>query len=163
MPQHERDSEAILRSCALVQGRVKQLRVTEKKPGVSSRRNLQRLIVALAAVPITTGAVSLVFGTAAIPDAGAPSASTESELHFYAVWWLGAGLFLASLAPRIEHRGRALQAVCALLVLGAVGRVLAIADAGWPQPIFVVLMALEFLLPPVLVVWQARVAHASRG
>jgi hypothetical protein len=127
----------------------------------NSRRNLQRLIVALGLVPIVTGAVSLVLGTDAIPEAGAPSASTESELRFYAVWWLGAGLFLASLAPRIEERGRELRAVCALLVLGAAGRALAIADAGRPQPIFVVLMVLEFLIPPVLVLWQARVARGG--
>jgi hypothetical protein len=133
------------------------------KTGNRSRRNLQRVIVALGLVPIVTGAASLVFGTDVIPEAGSPSASTESELRFYAVWWLGAGLFLASLAPRVEQRGRELRAVCALLVLGACGRALAIADAGRPQPIFVVLMALEFLIPPVLVLWQARVARASRG
>jgi hypothetical protein len=131
--------------------------------GSQSRRNLQRLLVAIGLVPIVTGAVSLVLGTDAIPEAGSPSANTESELRFYAVWWLGAGLFLASLAPRIEQRGRELRAVCALLVLGACGRALAIADAGRPQPIFVVLMTLEFLIPPALVLWQARVERASRG
>jgi hypothetical protein len=124
---------------------------------VTSRRHLQRAIVAVAAVPIATGAVSILFGSAVIPGGGSPSAGVESELRFYAVWWVGAGVFLASLAPRIEERGRALRAVCALLVLGAVGRMLAIFDAGWPPAMFVVLLGLELVVPLVLVVWHVRV------
>jgi hypothetical protein len=164
----------ILPPCALVPGRSGQLKVAEKRtgttrsnrrsstPGGCSRKYLQRLMVGLALVPVATGAVSLVLGTDAISAAGTPSANTESELRFYAVWWIGAGLFLASLAPHIEERGRELRVVCALLALGGVGRALGVADKGWPKPMFVVLMALELLLPLVLVLWQARVAHASR-
>jgi uncharacterized protein DUF4345 len=127
----------------------------------ASRKYLQRTLVALAAIPIATGALSLLLGSAVIPDAGSTAASVESELRFYSVWYLGAGVFLASLAPRIEQRGRELQAVCGLLVLGAVGRLLAIASSGRPHPLFVALLVVELVLPPVLVLWQARVARAA--
>lgn len=127
--------------------------------GMLSAQNLRRTIRALAVVPIVAGTLTLVLGSAVIPDPGRPSASTESELHFYGVWWIATGLFLLSLVPRIEHRGRELRVVCGLLVLAAVGRVIAIADAGWPHWQFVVLMGLEFVLPPLLVLWQRRIAE----
>jgi hypothetical protein len=128
---------------------------------MTSRRNLQRTIVAFAVVAVVTGALSVFFGSSVIPNGGSAKASVESELRFYAAWYLGAGLFLASLAPRIEHRRLELRMVGLLLILGAVGRILGIADAGWPHPIFIVLLALELALPPVLVVWQSRVSRLA--
>jgi hypothetical protein len=128
---------------------------------MTSRRNLQRTIVGFAVVAIVTGTLTVFFGTAVIPRGGSATASVESELRFYGAWYLGAGLFLASLARRIEHRAFELRMVSLLLVLGGVGRILAIADAGWPHPLFIVLLALELLLPPVLVVWQWRVSRLA--
>ena len=128
-----------------------------------ARRSLRLTILVLAAIAVTTGTISALFGTDVIAGGDATSKSVESELRFYAVWYLGAGVFLASLAPRIEQRGAALRGVCLVLFLGGIGRVLAIAGSGWPHPLYVGLMALELLLPPVLVLWQARVARASHG
>lgn len=129
---------------------------------MTSRKNLQRTITGLSVIPIFFGALVLLTGSAAIPDAGSPSASVESELRFYGAWYLGAGLFLASLAPRIEERGRELRIFAGLLILSAIGRTIGIAADGWPHPRLVGLMAVEYLLPPILVVWQARVARAER-
>jgi hypothetical protein len=129
--------------------------------GMTSRKNLQRAIVAFAVVAVVTGTLTVFFGSAIIPDGGSTTASVESELRFYAAWYLGAGLFLASLVPRIERRRLELRVVCLLFVLGGVGRIVGIADAGWPHPIFIGLLALELLLPPVLVVWQSRVSRVE--
>jgi hypothetical protein len=48
----------------------------------------------------------MLLGSDSIPDSGQPSASIESELRFYSVWWIGAGVFIAWLASRIEERTR---------------------------------------------------------
>jgi hypothetical protein len=42
----------------------------------------------------------------------------------------------------------------------AFGRAIGIVVAGRPHALFLVLMAFELLLPPLLVTWQARVARA---
>ncbi|HVL95799.1 MAG TPA: DUF4345 domain-containing protein [Solirubrobacteraceae bacterium] len=125
--------------------------------------SLGRALLVLAAIPVITGAVTVLGGSATIPRAGEPAPAVESELRFYAVWWIGAGIYLASLAPRVQERGRELRAVCALLFAGGLARVLAMLDAGAPHPLFVVLMGAELVLAVVLVAWQARVARAAAG
>ncbi len=125
-----------------------------------SRTYLQRALIGLAVIPVLAGTATLLLGSDAIPDAGRPGASVESELRFYGVWWIGAGIFLASLARDVERRGWELRVFCALLALGAAGRVIALADDGRPHATFLVLMGVEIVVAVVLVVWQARVARA---
>jgi hypothetical protein len=124
------------------------------------RRRLQGFLAGLGVVPIATGSAVLLFGSAAIPDGGVASPSLESELRLYSVWWIGGGVFLLTLIGRIERAEKELRAVCALLVLGGIGRSLAIVTEGWPHPIFVGTTALEFTVPPVLLIWQARIARS---
>jgi hypothetical protein len=121
-----------------------------------SLRNLKRTLYVLAVIPVIAGASTVLLGSDSIPAAGEPTASLESELRFYSVWWIGAGLFLAWLAPQVDERTLELRVFCALLFLAGVSRVLAILDAGWPRPSQIVLMALEFGLPVILVVWHAK-------
>lgn len=127
-----------------------------------SRTNLARAVAALAIVPMTTGALSIVLGSAIVPGGDGTAPSVESELRFYAAWWFGAGLLLLHLAPRLDERAAEFRGVCAVLFLGGVARVLGIADAGAPHWSLLVLMALELLLPPVLVLWHLRTARARR-
>jgi hypothetical protein len=129
---------------------------------MTSRRSLQWAIRGLAMIPIVVGTWTLIAGTRTVADRGAPTASVESEFHFFGAWWLGAGIFLFSLAPRIEQRTLELRVFALLLLLAALGRVVAILDAGWPEPPHVALMAAEFTLAPVLVLWQSSVARAAQ-
>lgn len=125
---------------------------------MSSLRNLRRTLYALSVVPVVAGAATVLLGSESIPAAGDPNANLESELRFYAVWWIGAGLFLAWLAPRVERRTRELRVFCALLFAAGASRLLAVLETDWPSTGQLVLMGAEFTLPVVLVVWQARVA-----
>jgi len=127
-----------------------------------SLKNLQRTLYALAVIPVVAGAATALAGSHSIPDAGRTTPSLESELRFYSVWWIGAGLYLGWLAGRVGERTRELRVFCGLLFLGGLSRVLAILDAGWPRPIFIVLMGLELSLPLILVVWQAKATAPPR-
>jgi len=113
----------------------------------------------LAAIPILTGAAVVVFGARIIPGADG-SASLASELRFFAVWWIGAGLFLAWVAADAVGRRRELSAFCGLLFLGGVARAIAYASEGRPATLFVVLMAIELVLPLVLL---GALRRARRG
>lgn len=125
-------------------------------------RALTRTLYALAVVPVVAGSATVLLGSGSVPAPGDPSANLESELRFYAVWWIGAGLFLAWLAPRVAERTLELRVLCGLLFLAGLSRVLGIAIDGRPSGGQLVLMAVELALPPVLVIWQARVARDAR-
>lgn len=113
----------------------------------------------LALVPIATGLASVLLGAAIVP--GGASASVESELRFYAVWWVGLGIYLWSLAPRVLERGRELRVVCALLFAGGLARLGAIADVGAPEPTFVGLMVVEWVVAVGLWAWHARLTRSA--
>ncbi len=124
-------------------------------------RNLRRTLYVVAFVPIVTGALTMILGADSVPSPGDPSANLESELRFYSVWWIGAGVFLLWLAPRVEERTLEFRAFFALLFLSGVSRVLAALDTDWPSTGQLILMGLEFGLPIVFVVWQARAVRAT--
>jgi hypothetical protein len=98
-------------------------------------------------------------GADSVPAPGDPSPNLESELRFYSVWWIGAGLFLAWLAPRVEERTLELRVFCALLFSSGVSRGLAALATDWPSTGQIILMGLELVLPLILVTWQARVVR----
>lgn len=118
---------------------------------------LRRTLRVVAFVPILTGLWTVLLGADSVTGAGDASPELESELRFYSVWWIGAGLFLLWLAPQVERRTLELRVFCALLFLGGVSRLLAAAATDWPSTGQIVLLALELVLPVIFVVWQGRV------
>ena len=124
-------------------------------------RALRVFLAGVAVLGVVTGAVTVVAGSNVIPGGGEPSASIESELRFFATWWIGAGVFVAWVLRDLERRGRELRAFLALVVLAGIARALAWADAGRPDPLFVVLTVVELVLPPLVAVWHARVTRPS--
>jgi hypothetical protein len=124
--------------------------------------NLRRTLYVVAVVPIVTGALTAFLGADSVPAPGDPSPNLESELRFYSVWWIGAGLFLVWLAPRVEERTLELRVFFGLLFFSGVSRGLAALATDWPSTGQIILMALELVLPVIFVTWQARVAQAIR-
>ena len=123
-------------------------------------RALRVFLAGVAVLCVVTGALVVVGGSNVIPGGGSLPPSVESELRFFATWWLAAGVFVAWVRRDLERRGRELRAFLALVVLAGIARALAWADAGRPDTLFVVLMVIELVLPPLVAVWHARV---SRG
>lgn len=126
-------------------------------------RALQVLLTTLGLVAIVFGAVTVLSGGALILDAGDVSASVDSELRFYAAWYVGLGVLLLWTVRRVESAGTTIRAVCAVLLLAAAGRVLSIIAVGTPHPLYLTLMAIEFAIPLVIVPWQAVVARRAVG
>jgi len=123
-------------------------------------RGLTRTLYVVGVIPIVAGALTVVLGADSVPSPGDPSANLESELRFYAVWWIGAGVFLIWLAPRVAERTLEVRVFAGLLFLAGVSRLLAALDTDWPSTGQLILMGLELVLPLVLVAWQARVARS---
>lgn len=128
---------------------------------MAGRRGLQVLLSMLGGVALIAGLAGVLTGTSLIPGGAAAPAGVDSELRFYAAWYAGAGALLLWLVPRIEREGRFLRGICAALVLGALGRVVSLLVVGRPEPLYLVLMAVEFVIPVVVLPWQAAVARRT--
>ena len=124
---------------------------------------LRRTLYVVSVIPIVAGTLTVLLGADSIPSPNDASPNVESELRFYSVWWIGAGVFLAWLAPRVEQRTLELRAFCALLFLSGLSRLLAAAATDWPSTGQLILLALELVLPVVFVTWQARVVRQLRA
>ena len=78
----------------------------------------------------------------------------ESELRFYAPFWIVYGAVLIVTARDLSHRLRWVPALSGLFFAGGVGRALACLQVGAPHPAFVMLMAIELVLPLIfLALW----------
>jgi hypothetical protein len=85
---------------------------------------------------------------------GLTGPTIDSELRFYAPFWIVYGAVLIATARNLgAHLGR-VPGLAALFFAGGVGRALAWLQSGPPHPAFVMLMATELGLPIVfLALW----------
>lgn len=91
--------------------------------------------------------------------------TVDSELRFYAPFWMAYGAVLIATARKLKLHLNRVPLLSAVLFAGGVGRGLAYVFTGPPHPAFVVLMATEFVLPVIFIgLWAAvRGSHSSRG
>ena len=108
------------------------------------------------------GLDALIRGADAIPGTASAPARIDSEVRFYAAWYIVAGALLFLSAVRMEHiRTTVVVAVGTGFFLAACGRALSWATVGKPEPAQVILMIVEFVIPAVIVPWQLAVARQS--
>jgi uncharacterized protein DUF4345 len=124
-------------------------------------RGLQLLLALTGTVAIVTGVFGVVTGGDGIPGEGSSDASVESELRFLYVFWIGYGLAMLYVVSQVETATLAVRALAAILFAAGLARAFAWIDAGRPDALFAVLMVAELVLPPLMVVWQARLASSS--
>jgi hypothetical protein len=114
-------------------------------------RLVRGVLLALGTVATGTGTAVALRGTAAVPGGGPTTASTDSVLRFYAVWWAAQGPAAWHLARDPQLDERRVRALCATTFLGGLARLAAARASGRPHPLFQVLTVLELTVPPVLV------------
>ncbi len=76
----------------------------------------------------------------------------DSELRFYAPFWGAYGILLLAVVADFNARGSQTPWLAAVFFVGGVGRAISYATVGPPHPFFVLLMAIELLMPPVLII-----------
>ncbi|MCC8936337.1 DUF4345 domain-containing protein [Bradyrhizobium ivorense] len=128
------------------------------------KRPLQILTALLALVPILTGIITMLgVSDPLYASAGVPALPVlDSNLRFFGGFWLGLGLALLWLVPRIESQSVLFRAVWGGIFLGGVGRLLSILLIGAPPIPFIGFTALELIGAPLFIWWQHRVATAAR-
>jgi hypothetical protein len=90
--------------------------------------------------------------------------TVDSELRFYAPFWIAYGAMLMTTARKLNVYLYRVPLLSAVFFAGGVGRGLAYVFTGPPHPAFVVLMVTEFVLPVIFIgLWAAiRGSHSSR-
>jgi Domain of unknown function (DUF4345) len=128
--------------------------------GYMSKLALQIIMALLAIIPVVTGLLGLLgvedpyYAAAGVP----PIVLLDTNLRFYSGVWLGLGLALYWLIPRIETQSVLFRAIWAMIFVGGIGRLLSMMLLASPPFAFVAFTALEIVGAPLFILWQFRVS-----
>lgn len=117
----------------------------------------------MSAVIIVAGSVTVFLGAESVLREGSFTTDIDSEIRFYAVWYVAAGILLARAIPKVESEGFTIRLVGGAFFAAGCARALSWAVVGEPHVSQVVLMVIELCLPFVIIPLQAAVARRERG
>jgi len=100
----------------------------------------------------------IALGPRAIPGAVAVNTTMDSEDRFYAIFFLAYGAALLWCSADVERKTGMVLFLSAVFFVGGLTRLLSMAIVGPPNPFFLVMTALELLVPVVIVGVQRRIA-----
>jgi hypothetical protein len=129
------------------------------------KRALQIATGVLGAVPVLTGLIGMfglsdpIYAAAGIPA----NALLDSNLRFFSGVWLGLGVAIYWLIPRIEVQTILFRVVWGMIFVGGLGRLLSMLFLALPPIPFIGFTVLELVGAPVFIAWQARVAGKGRS
>ena len=125
------------------------------------RKSLQVFLLLLGAVACGAGLLTVLTGAATIVGAGEASPSLDSELRFYAAWYVVAGVFILRAARAPEGHPGVIVAVAGAFGLAATARVLSWLSVGRPSGFAVALIVIEYLIAAGLPPWHRAAARAQ--
>ncbi len=130
---------------------------------MNNKRPLQIVSALLGIVPVVTGLVQMMgihdplYAQLNLPA----DATLDSNMRFLAGVWLGLGLAVLWLVPRIAEQTVLFRLLWLMIFLGGVGRLVSTAIVGFPPAPFVAFTVLEVVGAPLFVYWQHQVAQNS--
>ena len=95
-----------------------------------------------------TSVISIAYETGPMTDLGTPN--DDSELRFYSVFFVAYGAVLFQTVRDLEKYGHRLPLLLGLFFLGGIARLLSYIIVGQPHALFILLMAVELFMPPLL-------------
>ena len=110
---------------------------------------------------LVAGSLAVVFGASSVLGAGDVTADVDSEMRFYAVWYVVAGAFLLRAPRRIESEAWTIRLVAAGFFVAGCSRILSWVAVGRPYLSQLILMVIELMLPLIVIPWQASVARRA--
>ena len=128
-------------------------------PDASFDRTTLRAVFHVGGVVATgAGLHSVAAGAKSIAGQNMANASVESELRFYAAFYVAYGLAVLRVAPRADRDTAAVRALAGALFLAGLARASGWLAAGKPHPLQRGLLAIELAAPAAIVAWQKRLA-----
>jgi hypothetical protein len=89
--------------------------------------------------------------------------SLDSHFRYLSGLLLGIGLAFWGLIPGIADRGHAFRLLTFLVVVGGLGRLIALVVVGVPSAPMLAALGMELVVTPLLCLWQGRVAARVRA
>ena len=118
-----------------------------------------------APVFLLVGALHLALGVGAevmlgamLPSAALSDAVLDSQNRFYGIAFTLYGVLFLICASDLHKYATVLRAVLWVFFAAGLARLVSIAVHGLPSALVLVLLAIELILPPVLLVWLSKLA-----
>ena len=128
----------------------------------TSRAALQAAIALAGLVPVSAGVGGMLIGPRlAGPTTGDPS--LDSHFRYLSGLLLGVGLMFWAVIPTIERQGLLVRALTLAVVLGGIGRLVGLAQAGTPDLPMRLAFVMELGVTPLICLWQYRLERGMQG
>jgi hypothetical protein len=122
---------------------------------IAGQRLLRWFLIVFGLVCVGIALAHIAVGPSSIPGSIPVNATMDSEDRFYATLFLGFGLAHVWAAQDLARRSMAVLALQAVFFAGGLARIISLIAVGPPIALFVLLGALELLIPP-LVWWGIK-------
>ena len=120
-----------------------------------SSRLLGYLLAVMGVVMIAAGSVTLLWGLASVAGDVAVTPDADSEIRFYAVWYVVVGVLLLRSLADLAAAGTIVRLVGVGFFAAGCARVVSWIVVGGPGPLALTLMVIELILPLVIIPWHA--------
>jgi hypothetical protein len=135
-----------------------------RRSRLPERRLLQAVVAIGCLVPLAAGGAGIVRGAAFLKGVHNPlPTDLDSHFNYLSGLLLGIGLGFAACIPGIERRGPMIRTLGLVVIVGGLGRLVSLLRDGPPSAAHLAALAMELIATPILLLWQARVAHLMRA
>ncbi|GAA0302379.1 hypothetical protein GCM10009087_10200 [Sphingomonas oligophenolica] len=127
---------------------------------LAEKRALQAVVAIACLVPLITGGQSILHGPAFLGHPPVIPIDLDSHFRYVSGIFFAVGVAFASCVPGIEAKGPRFRLLGALVIVGGLSRVGSLIAVGVPSKGHLFAFAMELVVVPLLLLWQA--AFASR-
>jgi hypothetical protein len=124
-------------------------------------RLFQGFLVLFGVIAIGISLAHLAVGPEAIIGGSPVNPTSDGEDRFYAGLFGCYGVALLWCARGVERKQVYVNVLAAVLLVGGIGRLVALIVVGPPDPFFVAMLVFELVLPPLMVLAAKRVAQPA--
>lgn len=133
------------------------------KRKVISKRSMQLILGLISMLALYTsylgfayGAVNWYYGFAAKQEYSKGLLMLDSNVRFYSGLWLGVGIVLLWMIPRVEREKTTLRVIAVFFFFGGIGRLISLFTCGLPYSIYLIYVLIELSFP-LITLWQKRI------
>jgi hypothetical protein len=121
------------------------------------KRALQTVVAVAALTPLLIGLTGVISGPDFLKLSYPWPADLDSHFRFYSGIFVAIGLGWYSCIPGIELKGPRFRMLAALTFAGGLARLFSLITVGLPSMGHRAGLAMELIVVPLLVLWQARI------
>lgn len=124
------------------------------------KRLLQAVVCIACLVPLGAGGAGMILGPWMVKGDVVPG--LDSHFRYLSGLLLAIGIAFLTTVPRIETQGARFKLLTAIVLMGGLGRLIALLSIDGVTPSMYAALAMELAVTPALALWQHRVQkHAE--